>query len=647
MVTDVQRSTDGGTSWSDIDYADFEIDVPLSDVSLAPTATITTQARQPLDAGDLLRVVIDGTTRFEGVADSGGTKDQNGQKRVDVSHALVDLFEETVTFSLTTPTDEAVLSEAIAQADGSATLTYDGVNTSLANDYEADDRTVKAVFRDMMDRTGRVWWVDPAADAITVATPGGGGQWQSLDATADGLTVRQFDDGSIETVVNDVTVYGTGDELVVGTASDATSISDYGRRTGDSPYNVKYITSQSEADNYAQALVQPDPQAQGTILVGTNVGAIEAPLVNQTVDLTDTPKDISATGLVIERQTIRQGRAELAVGQGVGDARQAINRRSKSRDDLTAAGSVYGNARLADDSVDTPQLVNTAVIEAKLADAAVATAKLENNAVINGKLSDLSVSETKIQDDSIATPKLQAEAVTAAKIEANTITAAQIAAGTITALEIAADTITASEITAGTITALEMAADTLTANEIDTLDLDAGELTISGANSTIEFTTSDPDGGGPLPEVLNMAPTGTGQAYLGLGNAWDNAYLASVNPASDNTGSVGSSSAAYADIYAHNYVTASPERLTRPDPAAIREADWYDNPPAAVRERAQAIGETDAEVPEGRDHTPVELGTMANWLLEATKAQQDHIDTLEDRVDRLERLVDDLTGGNA
>ena len=73
MATDVQVSSDGGSSWTSIDFQeDWKIEVPLSDVGLAPTATVTTQARENISPGDRLRIRIDGSTVFEGETASGG-----------------------------------------------------------------------------------------------------------------------------------------------------------------------------------------------------------------------------------------------------------------------------------------------------------------------------------------------------------------------------------------------------------------------------------------------------------------------------------------------------------------------------------------------------------------------------------------------
>lgn len=636
-----------GGSWEAIQYSDFKIELGVSEVKVAPTATVTTHVNESLSAGQDARIVIDSAVRFQGWTNSPGTARENGQVNVALDHPASELWETQCDVDLTSPTDEEVLQQALTNAntEESYTLNYVGSATNLDNDYSVENRAVKSIWRDMVDRTDRVWWCNPANTTITVAPRGNGGQWNALDAQADRISVQSFDEGSVDTVVNDVTVIGTGDVKVEGNATDSTSISTYGRRS--QTYNLSYVTTPAEADGVALSLLQADPIPEGRVAVGTNVGTIDAPLVNQTIDLTDSGKNINATGLVIERQVIEQGRATLHVGGGTAASVAEHNRQAKSAGDVTEPGSVYGNARLADDSVDTDQLVDTAVIEAKLADAAVATAKLQNNAVINGKLDDLSVSETKIQDDSISTPKIIAEAVTANEIEADTITAAEIAAGTITALEIAADTITAQEIVAGTITALEIAAGTLTANEVDVLDLDAQQISVGGVGNSMNFIAEQNTT--PEPDQLSIAPDGqvTGQeTILGFVNTtehpdqhWDAAAISLIEPPTDQTGQVGSTTRAYDAMYAGAFNTSSPDEIAEVDRDEVRNADWYDNPPSPVvdEQRRQAGSEGARQAAIDPSDAPVELGTVANWLLEVCKDQQQQLDDLRDRVEQLEQ----------
>jgi len=640
MTTDIEVNRAG--TFEAIDYNDFTITTGTSTVQVAPTATVETTATEDIQAGQELRITIDSTVAFEGVTQSAGKKRTSGRKKVVVEHAGVALMDETVTIS-GEDRDVDVLQAALNAADsgGSFTLSTGGA-TTLNETYAVENRTVKRVFRDMADRTGNLWWIAPGGSTITYETISARGTWQVLDAQTDRFGVVSFDEGSAETVRNDVTVIGTGDVAVEASASDSGSISTYGRRPGDSPYKVSYITTQSEADAAASALVQPDPLASGEIVVGKNVGDVVGPLANYTIDLTDASKDIDETGLVIQEQTIEQGRATLKIGQGAGDSLAKLNRQSKSNSDVTEPGSVVDTSRIADDSVDSNQLVDASVIEAKLDDASVATAKIQDNAVVNGSLADLSVSETKIQDNSISTPKLIAEAVTANEIEADTITAAQIAAGTITALEIVADTITASEIASRTITALEIATDTLTANEIDVLDLDTTqfEISVTGETGYLDFASfaGGPDGAIQLvPEGGLFLQFGTAGSPVGeiITDSITNDQLSELNIVAptdgDNTGTVGRdpnvfSQGAYSEMWAYNYYDAGTGTTINDggDPLGGL-ADGHGPPDHAAKT------DDDGNV------SGYDLSSMARDVWDVCRAQQRVIEDLTERVEALER----------
>jgi len=513
MTTTVELERAG--AFEAITYGDFEIENGTSDVRIAPEATITTANSVPVESNQRVRIVIDGVTRFEGRTTSEGTRRRNGQRRVRAEHEAYRVFDEAVSVG---PSSDAatILSDAIAATSFAAGLSvnYTGTSETLTEDYDVTNRKVKSIFRDIVDRTNRVWWI--AADGtITVQPRGGRGEWTSVSLPGDDAAIDSYEAGDTRSVVNDVTVVGTGGERVEGNATDSTSISEYGRRS--ETFNLQYVTTASEADAAAAELLQPTPLNSASVIVGRSVGTNpDQNLANYSIALTDPSFELSGDSFVIESQSVEQGRVTLEVGEAATDGVDTINRKSKSNGDVTDLGNVVGSGQLGDQSVDTPQLVDTAVIEQKLADAAVTSGKLVDGSVLEQKLDDLSVSETKIQDESISTPKVQAGAITASEIFADTITANEIAsdtiraneieAGTITAGEIAADTITALQIAAGTITANEIATGTITANEIDTLELDTTELTIGVPPVTgIEFEVESTASGA----TTNMIPTGT------------------------------------------------------------------------------------------------------------------------------------------
>ena len=381
-MTTVERFDDETDEWVSVDnYGSFEIEFGVSDVLVAPEATLTVQRTADVSAGTRIRIRESGETIFEGNVVR--TKPRsNGPMRVDLEHDAYGLFEETVDLSVS-GTDRDVLEAALAEASGSWTLSYPGTGTTLGDDYEADGRTVKRVFRDMVDRVGRIWWVD-VDHTITVAPLGDGGLLASVDTSTDPARVDDFTPDDTDTVVNDVTVIGTGGEKVEGGDDDADSIDEYGRRP--ERVNVEYIRSVSEADDYATELLNPDPDASATVTVGASVADVAGPVVNQELDVTDEQGTGMNERLPIESQTVTQGSAELGLGDGTGVNIAKFNRAEKSKADTTEPGSQYGSDRIV----------------------------------------DLAITETKIADDSISTPKLQANAVTANEILANSITAGEI-----------------------------------------------------------------------------------------------------------------------------------------------------------------------------------------------------------------------------
>jgi len=587
---------------------------------------------------------------------------------LEAEHQAYELFEESVSFTSTSPTASDVLTDALTASNigGSFTLTFAASDVTLGDDYEADNRPLKRVFRDITDRTGTVWWVAGASDEITVDNYGGRGLWESITTATDTARVLSFDPDNVKTVVNDVTVNGTGGERVTGTATDATSISTYGRRS--QTVNVSYITSQTEADDYASALLKPDPLPEAELLVGGNVGTSpESNLSNFEVAVDDSNGTGLNDTLVVEKQTIEQGQVRFDLGEGRATSVARFNRSEKSKQDTTEPGSVYNSDRIADGAIGDTKLVDLSVTEEKLADLAVSLNKLQDNAVVEGKLADLSVSETKVQDDAISTPKLVAEAVTANEIDANTITANEIAAGTITAFEIEAGTITTNEIDTRTIRAINIATDELTANEIDAMDLDTNQLAVGAeTNSEILFTEIDSDTA-IVPETDGSCQVGDDFQRFNVMNAinaqFDNLQAESTTtdsltideditdpivttsgpegteflPENANTCLVGNTVDPFEAVVANNLIEQTPEPLDAVDASEITGYSWR-NPPQYVAQLKSGANR-DTEYHRHNPNNGVELGHMANYLFEVCKDQQSKIESLESRIESLEAAI--------
>ena len=210
MAFTVEFSDDGGSTYNEINYASFDIEYGLSDVLLAPLAAVDVTRQAGTSTGDRLRIQEDGTPRFEGRLTTGGEVRSDGQTRLQAEHDIYPVFADSVSITVSNPTDEDVYNAALSAANGggSFTLNYVGTPISLSDDYEVEDRAVKRVFKDMTDRTGRVFYVG-VSDTITVAPRGYGGQFADLNE-GDGFRVEKYNPGDIDTVRNAVTVNGTG-----------------------------------------------------------------------------------------------------------------------------------------------------------------------------------------------------------------------------------------------------------------------------------------------------------------------------------------------------------------------------------------------------------------------------------------------------
>lgn len=88
---------------------------------------------------------------------------------------------------------------------------------------------------------------------------------------------------------------------------------------------------------------------------------------------------------------------------------------TKVSDDNIATASLTANEILADNSIETSKILNSAVTAAKLA----------NNSITTDKITDANVTNDKIADGAVTTAKIAAGAVTAAKIATGAVTPAK------------------------------------------------------------------------------------------------------------------------------------------------------------------------------------------------------------------------------
>jgi len=643
-MTDVQVF-DGG-DLVDIRYSEFEIEFGLSDVLIAPKATVQSDARESIGAGDRLRIREDGTTLFEGRLLSSGKRRRDGRRRLEAEHRAYELFDETVSINETSPTAEDVLQAALSASNigGSFTLTYNAPGVSLADDYDVSDRSVKRIFRDIMDRAGTVWYVDGADDVITVDTYGARGTFASVNTTEDGAVVREFDPDNVQTVFNDVIVNGTKGENVRGTATDSDSISTFGRQP--LVVNVAYITSTSEADAYADALLTPEPQPEAVVRLGRSVGNIAQNLSNFEISVTDAATGFDETA-VVEKQTLTQGAADVELGQGRAVVKEQFNRSEKSKADNSEPGSVYGEDRIADGSIAEPKLAALSVSIDKIQDEAVAEAKVRQDAI----------TETKIEDDAISTPKLQAGSV-----ETGTLDSAAV-----TAIKIDADAVEAGKIAADAVGARELIANSITADEIDTLFLTTEEIRIGTDTNTDIIFTEEEDNTAMVPDSSGgSCQVGTSSRPFNILNAinveieslfTDNLTFGvqffdietdafgsndtQLVPEEDNRHTIGTTNRAFESMVAHDFIEVTPDAVNK-DESRLEELDYIDwfNAPRYIQRDKDRREDADNE----NDGSGVELGAMANYLLEVCKSQQSYMDQQTDRIDDLTERIDALEG---
>lgn len=107
---------------------------------------------------------------------------------------------------------------------------------------------------------------------------------------------------------------------------------------------------------------------------------------------------------------------------------------------------------VADNSINTVKLVDSAITNAKLADGSVSADKLQSDAVTNAKMADNSVGTNELIDSSVATAKLADGSVATAKLADGAVTAAKVAAGAISNSKLANSSVVADNIAANAVT---------------------------------------------------------------------------------------------------------------------------------------------------------------------------------------------------
>lgn len=113
------------------------------------------------------------------------------------------------------------------------------------------------------------------------------------------------------------------------------------------------------------------------------------------------------------------------------------------------------------------QMITVNASSGNLADSSVTTAKLANSAVNTSKLADASVTDVKLATDSVTTVKVVDANITTAKVADNAITSVKLASGAVTSAKILDGTITSSDFSAGAVDTNALANSSITAAKLD------------------------------------------------------------------------------------------------------------------------------------------------------------------------------------
>lgn len=337
--------------------------------------------------------------------------------------------------------------------------------------------------------------------------------------------------------------------------------------------------------------------------------------------------------------------------------------------------------KIHNDAINADKIVNGSIIEDKLDDLAVSLNKIQDNAISGTKIMSNGIKTSNLQTDCITSDKILANSIGVDELAANSITADhiqsnsidtlhlrsncieanQIDVDAINATHIQSDAIRAEHILAGEISAGHIAAGSLTADEIDSLELDTTQLTIgANASNPIKFdvvddqtrfypqnsATCDLGKSDRLFRYLyiqsiaisdNIVPISLGTGFCGTSSLpWGGMYTNSLKSStflSNTPGDIGSSGVPYANVYAENFNTVSPD-----DP----EFDVLKNLKDYNFNEKNLPGKVVSNVyDEDEDKTVkvVNIGEMTSYLLGVCKEQENIIEDNKKEIDKLKEIV--------
>lgn len=332
----VEYSTDGGSSWSSIDYHDFMIKNGNGQNLLAPIGKVWTKPNLGVSQGDLIRIKINNTRRFEGILPSEGKVKQNGVRNLKTYGYGYEIMQEEISLDLSSVSPETVLENAL---DTQSNSDYDSTNlnttssTGITLNYDVE-QTVGKIFREMMARSDYVIRIDPDK-TINFEPYDSSGAMGSLND----FSVKSYEKNSKDNAITKVTVKGTQDQkLFQGIATDFSNID----QVIEKVYHSRYVDSDTEAQNLADKMLEPSTSDNGTLVVWGD-DFTGANRVNYNLDFYDESKNLGSSGspltVVVQEQKIMEQHMELKVGKGSGFGVEQRNFNSYAKDDKTHPGA--------------------------------------------------------------------------------------------------------------------------------------------------------------------------------------------------------------------------------------------------------------------------------------------------------------------
>jgi len=144
------------------------------------------------------------------------------------------------------------------------------------------------------------------------------------------------------------------------------------------------------------------------------------------------------------------------------------------------------NSKLAANAVATNNIQNSAVTEAKIQNNAVTNSKIANDAVTESKIANNAVTASQIASSAVGTNELAGSAVTAAKIASSAVTGNKIASGAVTSAKIGSGAVGSDKLASGAVTGAKLANNSVTAAKIASNAVGSSEIA-SGAVGSSEI----------------------------------------------------------------------------------------------------------------------------------------------------------------